>query len=85
VSTFLLDLRNHAMKERNELARAQVRHIADEISMSLDRLQSEPTHDNLTRLNGLWARAHRYVTQGNSTEPPANGGSGLKEGARLAA
>lgn len=83
--TFLLDLRNHAMKERNELAREQVRIIADEIQTAIGQLDKSPTHENLQRLNGLWSRAHRYVAEGNSGDKPTNGGAGLTEGARLAA
>lgn len=85
MTTFLLDLRNHAMKERNADARAQVRLMADQIAIAVGDLDKSPTHDNLTRLNGLWSRAHRYVAEGNSGDKPTGGGSGLKEGARLAA
>lgn len=84
MTTFLLDLRNHAMRERNKDAQAQVRRIADEIQSAIIELEKLPTHDNLATLNGLWARAHRYITEGNSGDAPTRGGAGLKEGAQLA-
>lgn len=85
MSTFLFDLRNHAMKERNADARQRVRDIADEIALAIGELDKSPTHENLATLNGLWSRAHRYVAQGNSGNAPTTGGAGLTEGARLAA
>lgn len=84
MSTFLLDLRKHAMNERNTDAKQQVQLIADQIERAISDLQKYPSHENLISLNGLWARAHRYLTEGHSGSAPTTGGAGLKDGALLA-
>lgn len=84
MTTFLLALRNHAMKERNAIASGQVRAIADQIQVAIDALAKSPTHENMTTLNCLWSRAYHYVTQGTSGPGPTSGGVGLKVGALFA-
>lgn len=85
--TFLLEIREAAMLDQDENRRAEMRKTADLIDAILPALARYPTHGKLATVNGLWARAVRLLDESEKfgAGPPATGGPGLREGARLAA
>lgn len=72
--TFLLELRNAAMKETDVLARKLLRDSADEIEAAIAALAAEPTMDSAKHFNCVWARAWRRLVQSEETSPPRGGG-----------
>lgn len=84
MSTMLLQLREAARAERDSLVKFNLKKVADELDTAIKTFGALPISDNLSAVNGLWARAVRQL--GFASGPTGDGGkrgAGLKEGAKL--
>lgn len=82
--TLLLQLRNAAMQERNELVRYNLKLAADLIDQALTRFTADPTTSRLATLQSEWSNGLRVLGYAGKTSYPGGNGSGLTEGALLA-
>jgi len=82
--TLLLELREAARVERDQLVKFNLKHVADELAGLIKAFAEDPTDVNLRNLNGKWSYAVRLLGYAGRTGDPNGKGSGLKEGALLA-
>ena len=81
--TLLLQLRDAAKTERDELVRYNLKLIADELDGACTRFATDPTTDNLTAVNGHWVHGVRMLDFASKRGGSGGSGVGLKEGALL--
>jgi hypothetical protein len=76
--SLLLQLRDAAKVERDELTRFNMRTVADDLSVAIRAFQTTPTGTNLTTLQGLWVRGIRVLSFANPIDPSTSGGAKMR-------
>lgn len=84
--SFLKQLRDALFYETNLEKRQQLRESADNLRTHIGAFAVAQTFDNLTALNGAWARAMRvWYTRTPLADPPTGGHLPVPEQERIAA
>jgi len=71
--SLLLQLRDAAKVERDELTRFNMRTAADELDVALRAFKDAPNGSNLAIINGLWARGVRVLGFATAIDPNPGG------------
>lgn len=71
--SLLLQLRNAAKVERDELIKFKMRRAADDLDVALKTFTIAPNGANLLAVNGLWASGVRVLGFATVTDPQDGG------------
>lgn len=82
--TFLLELRESAMTNRNPQYRTIVRDVADRLAAAITAFADFPSRATCVEVNGLWAVGERTLKNQPQDDPPL-GGAVRVERERMAA